>query len=89
MLNYSPKGLYQFERRVFLPLQSLEFLVFFRFNFYLNLFLSASGLSCGMQDLSLGHAGFSLVVACGFFSLSSYAQAPESVGSVVCRTQAL
>ena len=40
-------------------------------NFYL--FLAASGLGYGMQDLSLRHAGFSLVVA----------GAPEHKGSVV------
>ena len=32
----------------------------------LSLSLAVSGLSCGTQDLSLWHMGFSLVVACGF-----------------------
>ena len=32
---------------------------------YLFLFLAASGLCCGMQDLSLRRTGFSLVVARG------------------------
>ena len=39
---------------------------FFEDLFLINLFLAASGLSCGMWDLSLWHTGFSLVVACGF-----------------------
>ena len=38
---------------------------------------------------SLRHAGFSLVVACGFSLSSCGAQAPGHVGSVVCGTQAL
>ena len=47
--------------------------IFFKRFIYFYLFLTASVLSCGMQDLrwgtrdlSLRHAGFSLVVACGF-----------------------
>ena len=55
---------------------------FFFFDFYLFIYLAASGLSCGMWDLhcgmqdlslrqagfSLQHAGFSLVVAHGLQS---------------------
>ena len=42
----------------------------------------ASGLSCGTWDLSLWHAGFSLVVSHGLLS-SCVARAPEHAGSVV------
>ena len=34
MVSYSPKWLYQFKRRLSLPLKSLERLVFFRFDFF-------------------------------------------------------
>ena len=58
--------------------------------------MTASGLSCGMQDLSLWcagsslqHTGFSLVVACGFSLSSCGAQAPGHMGSVVCGMQSL
>ena len=36
-----------------------------------------------MQDLSLQHVGFSLVVMCGFSLSSCGVQAPGRVGSVV------
>ena len=72
-------------------------LIFFLIFFLSFLFLATSGLSYGMQDLrwgmcdlSLWHSDFSLVVACGFFSLSSCGTwAPGRVGSVVCGTRAL
>ena len=46
--------------------------------------MTALGLSCSMQDLSLRRVGFSLVVVCRyFFSLSSCGpQGPGHVGSL-------
>ena len=47
---------------------------------YLFIYLAASGLSCGMRDLllchagsSLGHVGFSLVAACRLSSCGARA----------------
>ena len=41
--------------------------LFFFFFFYIFIYLAVSGLCCGRRALLLRHAGFSLVVACGFF----------------------
>ena len=46
---------------------------FFNIYFILFIFLAVSGLSCSMQDLSMHHAGFSLVVALGLSSCSGQA----------------
>ena len=43
--------------------------IFFFFLIFLIL-LAALGLSCGTQDISLWHTGFSLVAARGLFSSS-------------------
>ena len=62
---------------------------------YLFLFLAASGLRRSMRDIllqrvgsSLWHAGFSLVVACGFSLSSCGTRAAEHVGSVACGVRA-
>ena len=73
------------------------FFILKKYFIYLFLFLVVLGLSCSTWDLrccmqglplrcsssSLWHAGFSLVVVCGFSLSSCGAQAPEHVGSVV------
>ena len=64
---------------------------FYIFIFKKILFLAASGLTCGMQDLHLWHLGSKVhglfVVVCGL--LSSGAWVPEHGSSVVCSRQAL
>ena len=62
-------------------------IVFF-FIFYLFIYFISFSFSFGCVGSSLQHAGFSLVVACGFSLSSCLMQAPERVGSVVCGTQA-
>ena len=70
-----------------IPWVSFNIYLFCLFIFFI--FLAASGLSCGMQDLLFQCAGLSLVVACRFSLSNCGVWAQECLGLVVCGTWAL
>ena len=43
-----------FKKNIFLVLAPFSFILFFFFNIYLFIYLAASGLSCGTQELRCG-----------------------------------